>query len=63
MPWVTDECDWTAGLPGDWIAFHRHDDDIETIGKKELDEATIEWLMAAGKPHTETFILYVCPQY
>jgi hypothetical protein len=61
MPLVTDECDWTAGLPGDWMAFHRQEDDIMTVGKRDLDESTIKWLMADGKPHTESFAVYSHP--
>ena len=57
VPLVTPECDWTAGLPTDWMAFHRHEDIVETVGKEVVDQSTLNWLKPEGKPHTETFTM------
>ena len=58
MPFVTPECDWTAGIPGDIMAWHRNEDVIATFGEKSVDQTTVEMLMAESKPHTESFALY-----
>jgi hypothetical protein len=57
MPMITSECDWTAGLPGDAMAWHRHDQVISQFGKQTLDPKTYDLLTAPGKVHTESFVL------
>lgn len=57
LPLVTPECDWTAGIPCDWMAWHRHIDVVKEVGKNVLDQSSIDWLLAEGKPHTESFAM------
>jgi hypothetical protein len=61
MPLLTPDCDWTAGSPIGGIAWHRHDEVIDALGKDELNASKRETLLAEGKPHTESFILYDSP--
>lgn len=56
-PFISPKCDWTAGIPCDWMAWHKHDDVVETLKSKAVDQASINWLLAEGKPHTETLSL------
>ncbi|KAH6673543.1 hypothetical protein B0J14DRAFT_654204 [Halenospora varia] len=57
MPMVTPECDWTAGLPIDWMTWHRHDEEVKKH-QGEIDKSMYEWVSAEKKPHTESFVLY-----
>jgi len=61
MPLVTPDCDWTAGSSIGGIAWHRHDEVINALEKDELNASTREILLAEGKPHTESFVLYNLP--
>jgi hypothetical protein len=61
MPLVTPDCDWTAGSPVGDIAWHRHDEVINSLEKDELNASTREILLAESKPHTESFVLYESP--
>ncbi|KUJ17157.1 alcohol oxidase [Mollisia scopiformis] len=58
MPMVTPECDWTAGLPGDLMAWHNHSDLLPKIENASIDPNIYALLTANGKPHTESFALY-----
>lgn len=58
MPMLTSECDWTAGLPGDATAWHRHDDIMSKFRKESLDSKTYDLLTAPGKVHTQSFVVY-----
>lgn len=57
---ITPECDWTAGCPADFLAYHRHDTPTVTklaqglLGKQELERFNVP-----GRPHTESFIMYL----
>lgn len=55
MPMIIPDCDWTAGLPGDAMAWHRHDEVLSKFGKGFLDTKTYDLLTASGKVHTESF--------
>ena len=57
MPMVTPECDWTAGLPGEATAWHRHDDVMSKFGKESLDPKTYNLMTAPGKVNTESFVV------
>jgi hypothetical protein len=39
------------------MAWHRHDDVINGVGKNVLDQSSIDWLLAEGKAHTESFAM------
>ena len=62
MPLVNDECDWTAGIPSDWMAWYQHKDVVSRMGKQVVDQSFIDWLSAEGKAHTESVFLYDLPQ-
>lgn len=54
----TPECDWTAGLPVDWMAFHRHDDDSAvSLAQSQLDALEIERFKNKSRAHTESVVL------
>lgn len=54
-PLTTPECDWTAGIPCDWMSWHQHNDVVKSVENKAVDPASTEWLLAEGKAHTEMF--------
>lgn len=55
---VTEECDWTSGLPGDWFAWHQHEKEVsKAYSENQINEKDLTMLSAAGKPHTESFTL------
>jgi hypothetical protein len=58
MPLITPECDWTAGIAMDWMAWHQHNDVVNTMSKRLIDQSSTEWLLAEGKAHTESFSMY-----
>ncbi|KAJ5087587.1 hypothetical protein N7456_011203 [Penicillium angulare] len=53
-------CDWTCGLPIDWLAFHRHDQDHTIRALAASDLSPVEWerFKLPGRAHTESGILY-----
>lgn len=52
------ECDWTTGLPVDWMAFHRHDDDsVVSLAQSQLDALELERFKNKSRAHTESVIL------
>lgn len=53
------ECDWTSGLPFDWIAFHRHDDEasIKELAAQTLTAQELERFSTPGIGHTESGVL------
>jgi hypothetical protein len=55
----TPECDWTCGLPIDWLAFHRHDKEeaIGSLAESELAPHELERFQLPGRAHTESGIL------
>ncbi|KAG0649433.1 Dehydrogenase patE [Hyphodiscus hymeniophilus] len=58
MPLISPECDFTAGTPGDWMAWHQHNEVVNNTGKGVIDDSSVGWLLAEGKAHTESFSLY-----
>jgi choline dehydrogenase-like flavoprotein len=55
---ITEECDWTAGTPYDYMSFQRHDDEeITNLAKQTLSPAELERFQMTGRPHTETFVM------
>lgn len=54
------ECDWTCGLPVDWLAYHRHDDDpcVRNLAMSSLAPDELRRFTAPGRAHTESGILY-----
>jgi hypothetical protein len=56
----TPECDWTSGMPVDWVAFHRHDDAAtESFVESKLDAQERERVEKENRAHTESLVLYV----
>jgi hypothetical protein len=53
---ITSECDWTLGLPYDWVAFHRHEE-LQVLAKEHLIAQELERFEMKGKAHTESIIL------
>ncbi|CZR66971.1 related to choline dehydrogenase and related flavoproteins [Phialocephala subalpina] len=58
MPMVTPECDWTGGLPGEWMAWHNHADVLQKTGGQGVEPSIYDLVAAKGKPNTESFVLY-----
>jgi choline dehydrogenase-like flavoprotein len=58
MPMTSPTCDWTAGLPGDLMAWHNHSSLLPTLPNKDIDPKIYDLLTAPNKPHTESFVLY-----
>ncbi len=56
MPMITPEYDWTAGLGGDFVAWHRHDE-VKGSAKNLLPGKDSEMLMASGKPHSQSYVV------
>ncbi|KAH8698370.1 hypothetical protein BGW36DRAFT_396168 [Talaromyces proteolyticus] len=56
----TAECDWTSGLPVDWVAFHRHDNDrvIKSLAESQLDSKELDRFQIKNRAHTESVVLY-----
>ena len=55
----SETCDWTCGLPIDWLAFHRHDQDHTIQARAANDLSPTEWerFNLPGRAHTESGIL------
>jgi hypothetical protein len=53
------ECDWTSGLPVDWMAFHRHDNDpeIASLAESHLTSNELERFQEQNRAHTESVVL------
>jgi choline dehydrogenase-like flavoprotein len=55
---ITENCDWTAGIPYDYMSFQRHDgEEIATLARQTLSPAELERFQMTGRPHTESFIM------
>ncbi|KAH8811291.1 glucose dehydrogenase [Xylogone sp. PMI_703] len=57
-PMVTEECNWLAGPPMDWISFHQADDSILEKAFKELDNKFRTYFLSKEKAHWESFVMY-----
>lgn len=58
VPMKSPECDWTAGLPVDWMAFHRHDSEsVLSLAQSQLDARELERFGNKTRAHTESVIL------
>jgi choline dehydrogenase-like flavoprotein len=60
VEFVTDTCDWTAGTATDFLGYHRHDSPaVEKLAKELLSASELERFNVQGRPHTETFTMYL----
>ena len=60
---MTEDCDWTAGCPCDYLSYGRHDDEeIINLAKQTLSPLELERFQIAERPHTETLIMSVLLQ-
>ncbi|KAI8725418.1 GMC-OxRdtase-N domain-containing protein [Fusarium sp. LHS14.1] len=57
-PMVTERCDWTAGPPMDWIAFHRAKDSTLEAVSTHLTADEKKYYLSEGKAHWECFTMY-----
>ncbi|KAI8669490.1 GMC-OxRdtase-N domain-containing protein [Fusarium keratoplasticum] len=57
-PMVTESCDWTAGPPMDWIAFHRAKDSTLEAVSQHLTADEKKYYLSEGKAHWECFTMY-----
>ncbi|KAH7266114.1 glucose dehydrogenase [Fusarium solani] len=57
-PMVTKSCDWSAGPPMDWIAFHRAKDSTLEAASKHLTADEKKYYLSEGKAHWECFTMY-----
>lgn len=56
-PMVTESCDWTAGPPMDWIAFHRAKDSTLEAVSQHLTADEKKYYLSEGKAHWECFTM------
>lgn len=56
-PMVTEACDWTAGPPMDWIAFHRSKDSTLDAVSTRLTADERKYYLSEGKEHWECFTM------
>lgn len=54
---VTGSCDWTAGPPMDWIAFHRAKDSTLEEASQHLTTDEKKYYLSEGKAHWECFTM------
>jgi hypothetical protein len=54
-PMVTEQCDWIAGPPLDWVSFHRANE--STLRKANLDSKSKSYYMSKEKAHWESFAM------
>jgi hypothetical protein len=54
---VTTSCDWRAGSPCDWFAFHRNEESLLELAHKTLDSDAGAMYIAPGKSHFESFAM------
>ncbi|RSL89643.1 hypothetical protein CDV31_015837 [Fusarium ambrosium] len=57
-PMVTESCDWTAGPPMDWIAFHRAKHSTLEAASQHLTANEKKYYSSEGKAHWECFTMY-----
>ncbi|RMJ19259.1 hypothetical protein CDV36_001102 [Fusarium kuroshium] len=57
-PMVTESCDWTAGPPMDWIAFHRAKSSTLEAASQHLTTDEKKYYLSEGKAHWECFTMY-----
>lgn len=56
-PMVTEDCDWLAGPPTDWISFHRANDATLEKALEHLDSKSGNYYLSREKAHWETFAM------
>ena len=56
-PMLTEECDWLAGPPMDWISFHRANQSTLEKASDHLDSKSSRYYMSKEKPHWESFVM------
>ena len=56
-PMVTETCDWTAGPPMDWIAFHRGKVSTLEAASEHLAADEKKYYLSEGKAHWESFTM------
>ncbi|RSL55913.1 hypothetical protein CEP54_009122 [Fusarium duplospermum] len=57
-PMVTESCDWAAGPPMDWIAFHRAKSSTLEAVSDHLTTDEKKYYLSEGKAHWECFTMY-----
>ncbi|KAF5007783.1 hypothetical protein FDECE_5907 [Fusarium decemcellulare] len=57
-PMVTEACNWAAGPPTDWIAFHRASPSTLQVAHEHLKEEEEKYYLSEEKSHWECFTMY-----
>ncbi|KAF4459475.1 glucose dehydrogenase [Fusarium albosuccineum] len=57
-PMETEKCNWAAGPPTDWIAFHRANPSTLQVAHEHLREGEEKYYLSEEKAHWECFTMY-----